>query len=602
MRSIKTLIIWLFFSLFTMHAAEVTLSPSNWWVGMKYNKVTILAENLPVGLRDVTISNSTVKITDHYSVKNKSFHFIEIEIPERITPHTLTFTFHFITSKPIIKEFAILPKAINTHETSLSQEDVIYQIMPDRFCNGDEDNDNIREYFEKSDRLNPASIHGGDLKGIANQLKYISDLGCTAIELLPVCESNLMLHSYERMAPTNLFAIDKRLGNINDYKKLAAQCKELNLKLIQSIVLNQVGKQHPWFKNMIDPSFFYTTEYDYATEKINMNILSDPFATESECEVERAKWEKYNYPSIDLNNEIIQKLMTQYMLWWIESTQVKIWKIEQANRNTPSFLSKLSKAIKDDYPEALIIYDNQSPNNITSDQTASNYTVDYQYPTILADAFSTFRDHNEGVSDLYNYALSYSVNNQKNTITLLDNYLLNRAYTNADIEIDQLTMMLGHLITSPGIPCLNYGTEWLVKGNTRSNLSDVRKDFPGGWNSDSANGFSGEGMTQTQSNFYKQVKILLNWRKQNTEIFTGTFKHLYPKNNIYTFIRYSDEKVLLVVFNNSEKETYRLNSSLYTSLVDEYQWCSEIISGNRFKNYQDIITQPKSISIIELTK
>ena len=49
-------------------------------------------------------------------------------------------------------------------------------ITPDRFINGDYSNDNHPDMLEKANR-GPWGRHGGDLKGINDNLNYLIDLG-----------------------------------------------------------------------------------------------------------------------------------------------------------------------------------------------------------------------------------------------------------------------------------------------------------------------------------------------------------------------------------------------------------------------------------------
>ena len=74
-----------------------------------------------------------------------------------------------------------------TRIKGFDSSDVLYLIMPDRFANGNPDNDQIplRQTY-KVDRDNPNARHGGDLAGIKQHMDYIEDLGVTAIWLNPV--------------------------------------------------------------------------------------------------------------------------------------------------------------------------------------------------------------------------------------------------------------------------------------------------------------------------------------------------------------------------------------------------------------------------------
>src|ERR1019366_10614795 len=56
----------------------------------------------------------------------------------------------------------------------------IYQIITDRFYDGDTNNDNVENTYDPSGN-GGSSVHGGDFEGIEQKLDYIKALGVTAI-------------------------------------------------------------------------------------------------------------------------------------------------------------------------------------------------------------------------------------------------------------------------------------------------------------------------------------------------------------------------------------------------------------------------------------
>ena len=85
--------------------------------------------------------------------------------------------------------------------------DVLYLIMPDRFADGDPSTNVIpsMRFPSPVNRNNPDARHGGDLKGIAEHLDYIEDLGVTAIWLNPVLENDMPRGSYHGYATTDYY-------------------------------------------------------------------------------------------------------------------------------------------------------------------------------------------------------------------------------------------------------------------------------------------------------------------------------------------------------------------------------------------------------------
>lgn len=79
-----------------------------------------------------------------------------------------------------------LSKKATMPTSALSEGDVIYQVLVDRFSDGDPSNNNLGDNAYGPNDL--GFYHGGDWKGLTNKLDYVSNLGVTAIWISPVSE------------------------------------------------------------------------------------------------------------------------------------------------------------------------------------------------------------------------------------------------------------------------------------------------------------------------------------------------------------------------------------------------------------------------------
>src|SRR5438552_982602 len=71
------------------------------------------------------------------------------------------------------------------------EQSVIYQIVTDRFCDGDKTNNNppqSRGLYDSA-HFNWHAYWGGDLAGIGKKLPYLKALGVGAIWMSPVCDN-----------------------------------------------------------------------------------------------------------------------------------------------------------------------------------------------------------------------------------------------------------------------------------------------------------------------------------------------------------------------------------------------------------------------------
>ncbi len=131
---------------------------------------------------------------------------------------------------------------------------VIYQIMPDRFFDGDKTN-NLRV-----DRSNLRAWHGGDLKGITQKISYLQKLGVTAIWMTPIYKqqdkNSFDTAAYHGYWPADFRAVDDHFGKMADFDELMKQAQGKGFRVVLDQVINHYGyeadavKQHPdWFND-----------------------------------------------------------------------------------------------------------------------------------------------------------------------------------------------------------------------------------------------------------------------------------------------------------------------------------------------------------------
>jgi glycosidase len=124
----------------------------------------------------------------------------------------------------------------------------IYFVMPDRYANGDPGNDrgglsggpNVTGY----DPTDPGYYHGGDLKGLADRLQRIRDLGFTALWITPVLKQqtvNAGSAGYHGYWGLDFTTVDPHLGTDQDFADLVTRAHALGLKVYLDVVVNHTG-------------------------------------------------------------------------------------------------------------------------------------------------------------------------------------------------------------------------------------------------------------------------------------------------------------------------------------------------------------------------
>ena len=163
--------------------------------------------------------------------------------------------------------------------------DVMYLIMPDRFADGNPNNDGPRATSARdsaeaaAERANPKGWHGGDLRGIDQHLDYIEALGATAVWPTPVYQ-NHGPEAYHGYHATDYYAVDEHYGTMAELQGLAQDLHARKMKLILDIVPNHVGPAHPWVNDEPAPDWFHGTLSDHVQAEYNFNALVDEHAPE----------------------------------------------------------------------------------------------------------------------------------------------------------------------------------------------------------------------------------------------------------------------------------------------------------------------------------
>jgi glycosidase len=119
------------------------------------------------------------------------------------------------------------------------RDQVIYQIMIDRFSNGDPNNDiNVEPSV-------PGKFHGGDWQGVIDKLDYLQTLGVTALWISPVVknvEEDAGFHSYHGYWTQDFLRPNAHFGDLAKLREMIDKAHERNMLVILDVVTNHMGQ------------------------------------------------------------------------------------------------------------------------------------------------------------------------------------------------------------------------------------------------------------------------------------------------------------------------------------------------------------------------
>jgi len=182
-----------------------------------------------------------------------------------------------------------------------------------------------------------------------------------------------------------------------------------------------------------------------------------------------------------------------------------------------------------------------------------------------------------------------------------DNHDMNRIYTQLGEDYDKFKMAIAFVLTTRGIPEMFYGTEILMTSPEKRDDGIIRSDFPGGWEGDTINAFTGKELTPQQLESQEFIKHLLSWRKEATTIHHGKLMQYVPQKGIFVYFRYTETDTIMVILNkNNSPVTLQLDR--FKSMLGESAEGKEIITGKTISLEDALHLEKAGPMIIEIKK
>ncbi len=590
------------------------IEPQNWWVGMKYNTVTLLVYGKDIADLQPAISYANVQLIKKDTVENKNYLFITLKINAAAKPGNVKINFSKKGKVVLTRDFPILQREKNSAEReSYTQKDAICLIVPDRFSNGDTANDIIPALLETGiDRNNEDKRHGGDIQGIIDHVDYIKSLGFTQIWCTPLLENNEPQYSYHGYAATDFYKIDPRFGTNELFKQFVREAKKRNIGVIWDVVLNHCGTEYYFIKDL--PAKDWINFSDTHTRgNFLKTTLTDIYATEIDKKEYTDGWFDSQMADLNQRNPLMAKYLIQNTIWWIEYAGLSGLREDTYSYADKNFLAVWTKAILDEYPNfniageemsriiAQTSYWQKDKKNFDGYRSYLPTLMDFSLNDNIVSSlnttnywFSTWRDTYQSIGQDYQFP------HPDDQLIFPDNHDLDRFYSRLNKRFDNWKLGMAMYMTMRGIPQFLYGTEVLMTNEKAGSDGQRRGDFYGGWKNDLKNAETGQGLTDTEAAAKAYFSKLLNWRKTNSAITNGKFIHYAPqKNDVYVYFRYNDKQKVMVLLNKNS-DSARLDINRYAQMIANKFKAKDIISDREINVENTLTIPPKTAMILEI--
>ncbi|MAQ18912.1 MAG: alpha-amylase [Sandaracinus sp.] len=129
------------------------------------------------------------------------------------------------------------------------RDEVMYQLMVDRFANGSAAND----WRVNHDDQVLTAYKGGDWQGVIDRLDYLEELGVTALWISPIVrnvDTDAGIDGYHGYWAVDLEKVNPHFGDLATLRRMVEECHARNIKVVLDIVTNHLGQVFYYDINM----------------------------------------------------------------------------------------------------------------------------------------------------------------------------------------------------------------------------------------------------------------------------------------------------------------------------------------------------------------
>ncbi len=533
------------------------IEPPNWWANHLINPVRLLVrgENFQNG--KVFSKNPLLKVSNVRINSRADYLFFDVVIPKNAKVGKYEFEVSTAKGKTNVPFEILAPLDAKTNFQGITNDDVIYLIMTDRFANGDASND------ANADRANPRAWHGGDFKGITSKISYLKELGITAIWLTPwydntdditTCDKPWCpMTSYHGYGAIDYYGVENHFGSFADLREMIETAHKNGIKVIQDQVANHVGFKHPWMKAPPLENWFPP----FTQNTFNNSVLLSPNASQAERDNLLKGWFDFSLPDMNHEEPEVVKYQLQNALWWIGATGIDGIRQDTIQYMPRKFIRDWSSAILKQYPKFYMVGEvfEEEPAQTAFFQGGKTGWdgIDTKLPSVFD--FKLWRTSQEvftgkkpmrALRDVLKFDGLYA--NVNNVTVLANNHDTDRFMSLQSATLEGAMLHTAFVLSTRGIPQLYYGEELAMTGGHDPNN---RKDFVGGFAGDKTDKFTKEGRTADEQKMFDFAAFWIDLRKQSKALKFGKTIDLEYSEGFYLFARQFEDETYLIGFNNT---------------------------------------------------
>lgn len=441
-------------------------------------------------------------------------------------------------------QYPYICKADVYKDVTWAQEGIIYNIFPDRFFNGDKEND-PKGSLPWGKQVSQTSMFGGDIKGIIKKIPYLAELGITIIYMTPIFLSSSN-HKYDT---NDYYKIDPHFGKLEDIQNLVKECHKNNIHVLFDAVFNHCGPDFFAFKDVLRngessryKDWFFIEDFPINMNSVNYYTFANKIAA---------------MPKLNTANKEVSDYLLGVTSYWMEKTGIDGWRLDVCDEVDHVFWRSFRKTVKSINPEALIIGEiqHEASSFLRGDQMDG--IMSYPFREAMISYFAKGESSTLQFQDeLTSTRILYMDSINRTMFNLLGCHDTERFLTLCNGKKEKLMCAAVFQFTYIGIPYIYYGDEVGIDGGydplcRKCMIWDENKQD-----------------IKLLSLYKKLCKI----RKENPCLVYGSLRY-FSNDKILAYSRNFKNTSIITLINNSDEESRissdKLNGSFHELLTNK---------------------------------
>ena len=464
---------------------------------------------------------------------------------------------------------------------------IIYQIFPERFYNGNPENDVLAlksdefHYNEQWAQNNlwakegpslvswndPISSQhcchqyfGGDLAGIIEKLDYLKGLGVTALYLNPIFDSG-SAHGYDTH---DYMKVSPKFGTEEDLQELLNEAHKRGMRVILDFVPNHTGLGFWAFQDVVKNGedspywdWYFIHKWPFTP--------GDPAAYE-------AWWGVGSLPKLNTGNPQVKEYLFKVVRHWL-NFGADGWRVDVPNEltNAKAFFNEMRQLAKMEKPDAYLIAEiwQIDPSWVQGDQFDSLMNYALGRDTLFNFAKGSI-DGESALANLSRYFAAYGENVTAMGFNLVSSHDTGRILTDLgggnfdDLPnpgaVERLKLLSTLVYTLPGAPVIFQGDERGILGEKE--FYDAHR-YPIQWDT-------------ADKSLISHYKKLAQLRSEIPALTSSVIRVYYGTDNLLSFFKgeQGNGEALVVANNGTETVKFELPYGNWRSVTE-----GEVLQG-----------------------